>query len=78
MLFKFKTRIAGDRKTVLIRRDAINAIVDMGTEAHVYINNISTPIVVEVEFKTLENFLGSAFAEGVLKLTETEVSAIIR
>lgn len=70
MLIKLQCKIGEDTKTTLIRREAINCVLPYGDHSHVYVNNISTPLLALVDFKTLEGFLSSAFAEGVLGRTE--------
>lgn len=57
MLLKILCKIGDEKKTLLIRRDSINAIVPHGDVAHLYINNIGTPIETCVRFETLKSFL---------------------
>ena len=73
MLIKLKCKIGDDTKTALIRRESINCVVPFGEHhSHMYIENIATPLHVLVDFKTLEGFLASAFAEGVVGRTEMQ------
>lgn len=75
MLIKFKCKIGEDTKTALVRREAINFVVPFGDHTHVYVHNISTPILALAPFDKMEGFLSSAFAEGVLGMGAEPQSA---